>query len=96
MTTSKRTTTVKKTVNPLVKLINDHAKSVYVKFPEAASQLHQLACRVAMKVSKSMEIHQHNDATTRESMLPIIVRFFQSDANEEETLIRVPDPEEKS
>lgn len=96
MTTSKRTTTLKKTVNPRVKLINDHAKSAYVKFPEVASQLHQLACRVVMKVSKSMEIHQHNDATTTDSMPPIIVRFFQSAANEEETVIRVPEGEEES
>ena len=96
MTTSKRTTTLKKTVNPRVKLINDHAKSAYVKFPEVTSQHHQLGCRVVRKVSKSMEIHPQNDATATDSMLPINVRFFQSDANEEETVIRVPEPEEES
>ena len=96
MTTSKRTTTLKKTVNPRVKLINDHAESVYVIVPDVANQLHQLGCRVVMKFSKSIEIHPQNDATRTDKMLPINVTFFQSAANEEETVIRVPDSEEES
>jgi len=38
-----------------------------------------------------MEIQRHSDATTTASAQPITVRLFQSDANEEEQVIRVPE-----
>jgi hypothetical protein len=38
-----------------------------------------------------MVIHKHRDATSTLSALPIMVRFFQSEANEEEHDIRVPE-----
>jgi hypothetical protein len=38
-----------------------------------------------------MEIHRHRDATTTASAQPITVRFFQSDDNDEEQVIRVPE-----
>ena len=39
-----------------------------------------------------MEIHRHSDAITMASAQPIMVSFFQSDANEEKQVIGYDDP----
>jgi hypothetical protein len=92
MKISRRMPTAKKTANIRVKLITDNATATFVKSFDVTIQLHQLGCRLARKSSKSAEIHQETAATTTDNTLPMVVRFFQSEDNVEETVIRVLKP----
>ncbi len=67
-----------------------------MKEPDVASQLQKFGWCAITKFSKSIEIHQHKDATIIDKMLPMIVRFFQPGVNEEEAIIRVPEEVEEN